>query len=157
MRFYPRTAALWQSFVLGVLFSIWFGLFGVLIIAHGDLEAFLHETFRHNSRRDAFYDLNRVSVLFWVIHSALTIAAVAAARSRRSDVFAVLLIGPAIGLAISLLCQRWRDPNWAVFFGVALIGWLVGTIVGGVYWFMTSNRTTTGWKPVGSTVGCKLD
>src|ERR1700678_3199570 len=98
MRFYPRTAALWQSFVLGVLFSIWFGLFGVLIIAHGDLEPFLHETFRHNSRRDAFYDLNRVSVLFWVIHSALTIAAVAAARSRRSDVFAVLLIGPAIGL-----------------------------------------------------------
>jgi hypothetical protein len=138
MRFHLHTTALWQSFVLGVLFSLWFGLFGLLIIAHGDLEAFLHGTFRH-SRRDAFYDLNRVSVLFWVVHSSLTITAVAAARSRRSDVFTILLIGPAIGLAISLLCQRWRDPNWAVFVGVCLIGWLVGTIVGGVYWFMKSN------------------
>ncbi len=137
MRFHPRTAALWQFCVLGVLFFLWFGLFGLLIFAHGDLEAFLHKTFRH-SRRDAFYDLNRLSVLFWVVHSFLTITAVSAVRSRRSDLLAVLLIGPAIGLAISLLCQQWGDPNWAVFVGVCLIGWLVGTIVVGVYWFMIS-------------------
>jgi hypothetical protein len=147
MRFHPHTTALWQSFVLGVLFSLWFGLFGLLIIAHGDLEAFLHETFRH-SRLDAFSDLNRVFVLFWVVHSSLTITAVAAARSRRLDVSAILLIGPAFGLAISLLWQRWGDPNWAVFVGVCLIGWLVGTVVGGVYWFITSHRTEP--PPAGS-------
>jgi hypothetical protein len=60
------------------------------------------------------------------------------ARSRRSEVLAVLLIGPAIGLAISLLFQRWGDPNWALFVGVCLIGWLVGTIVGGLYWLKIS-------------------
>jgi hypothetical protein len=138
MRSHPRSAALWQIFILGVLFFLWLGLFGLLIIAHGDLEGFLHQAFRHNSRRDAFYDLNRVSIIFWVVHSSLTITAVAAARSRRSDVLAVLLIGPAIGLAISLLWQRWGDPNWAVFVGVCLIGWLVGTVVGSAYWLMIS-------------------
>ncbi len=138
MRSHRRAAASWRIFVLGVLISLWFGLSGLLIIAHGDLEAFLYETLRHNSRRDAFYDLNRISVLFWVVHSSLTMTAVAAVRSRRSGVLAVLLIGPAIGLAISLLCQRWGDPNWAVFVGVCLIGWLVGTIVGGLYWLKLS-------------------
>lgn len=140
MRFHTRTVALWQIFVLGVLFFLWFGLIGLVIIAHGDIEAFLQESFRHNSRLDAFYDLNRASALFWVVHSSLTMTAVAAARFRRSDVFAVLLIGPAIGLVVSLLWQRWGDPNWAVFVGVCLIGWLVGTIVGGMYWFITLNH-----------------
>lgn len=140
MRSHPRTVALWQIFVLVVLFFLWFGLIGLFSIAHGDIEAFLQETFRHNSRRDAFYDLNRVSVFFWVVHSFLTMTAVASARFRRSDVFAVLLIGPVIGLVISLLWQRWGDPNWTVFVGVCLFGWLVGTIVGGVYWFMTLNH-----------------
>lgn len=136
MRFPPRTPALWQIFALGFLFFLWFGLIGLLIIAHGDLEAFLQETFRHNSRPDAFYDLTRVTVLFWLVHSSLTMTAVAAARYRRTDVLAVLLIGPAIGLLISLLSQRWQDPNWAVFVGICLIGWLAGTIVGGMFWFM---------------------
>jgi hypothetical protein len=75
-----------------------------------------------------------------VVHSSLAITAVAAARSRRSDVLAVLLIGPAIGLAISVLWQRWGDPNWAEFVGVCLIGWLVGTIVSCVYWFIKLNK-----------------
>ena len=136
MRLLPRTLAHWQIFVWGVFFFLWFGLIGLFMIAHGDLEAFLQKTFRHNSRPDAFYDLTRVSVLFWLVHSSLTTTAFAAARARRTDVFAVLLIGPAIGLVISLLGQRWADPNWAQFVGFCLIGWLAGTIVGGVYWFM---------------------
>ncbi len=140
MRFHPRTAAFWRIFILGFLFFLWFGLIGLSIIAQGNLEAFLQETFRHTSRRDAFVDLNRVSVLFWVVHSFLTMTAFAAARSRRSDVFAVLLIGPALGLVISLFQQRWADPNWAVFVGVCLIGWLAGTMAGGSYWFMTPNH-----------------
>ncbi len=139
MRFHPRTATLWRGFVLGVLFSLWFGLSGLLVIARGDVEAFFHKSFRHNSRRDAFYDLNRTYVLFWIFHSSLTITAVAAVRSRRSDVFAVLPIGPAIGLSIGVLCQQWRDPNWAVFVGVCLIGWIVGTIISIIYLFNFKN------------------
>ncbi len=135
-----RTAAVWQIFVSGVLFSLWIGLFRLHIIAHGDIEAFLLETFKHNGRRDAFNNLNSVSPLFWAVHSSLTITAVAAAIFRRSDVFAVLLIGPAFGLTISLLSQRWGDPNWAVIVSVCVIGWLVGTIVGGVYWILTLHR-----------------
>lgn len=146
MRFHPRATGLWQSFVMGILFSIWFGLFGILMIAHGDVETLLHNTFR-NSSRDAFYDLNRVIVHFCGVHSSLTIIAVAAARSRRSDVFAVLLIGPAIGLVINLLSQRWGDPNWAVIAGVCVIGWLVSTIVGGASWFMTSMSVRHGVPP----------
>ena len=136
MRSHSRKIAPLQIFVSGVLFFLWLALFGLLVIAHGDLEGFFRLIFRHNSRRDAFYDLNRVSIFFWVVHSFLTLTAVAAVRSRRSDVFAILLIGPAIGLVISLLWQRWGDPNWAVFVGVCLIGWLVGTIVVSAYWFM---------------------
>jgi hypothetical protein len=138
MRSHSPSTATWQIFIIIVLFFLWLGLFGLLIIAHGDLEGFLRQIFGQNSRPDAFYDLSRVSLLFWVVHSSLTITAVAAARSRRSDVLAILLIGPAIGLAISLLWQRWGDPNWAVFVGVCLVGWLVGTIVGGAYWFIRS-------------------
>ena len=32
-----------------------------------------------------------------------------------------------------VLSQRWSDPDWAVFVGVCLMGWLAGTLVGLVY------------------------
>jgi hypothetical protein len=140
MKFHAHTALRWQIILLGVMFALWLGLFTVLIIARGDLEAFLQETFRHNSRRDAFNYLNRVSNVFLVVHASLTITAVAAARPRRSDVFAVLLTGPAIGLMISLRFQRWSDPNWHDFVAVSLIGWLVGMTVGVGYWFLSRPR-----------------
>jgi hypothetical protein len=137
MKSRPRTIGLWQISVLGTLFSLWFGLVGLFVIAHGNLEVFLLETFP-NSMRDAFYDLNRVLLFFWLVHSSLCLTALAASRSGRSDVLAILLIGPALGLTISLLSQRWEDPSWAVFVGVSSVGWLAGTIVTGAYWFMRS-------------------
>jgi hypothetical protein len=46
----------------------------------------------------------------------------------------VLTIGPVIAGAIALLGQRWADPNWFQVVALCAIGWLVGTLVGGVYW-----------------------
>ena len=135
MGFYRHIDTPWQVIALGAIFSLWLGHTGLLIVAYGNLETYLHEAIRP-SRQDAFFALNRVSALFWVVHSSLALTAVVAARSRRSDVLAVLLIGPAIGLAISVPSQQWEDPNWAVFVGICLIGWLASTTVCSVYLFM---------------------
>ncbi len=143
MRFYRHIDTPWQVIALGAIFSLWLGHTGLLIVAHGDLETYLHEAIRH-SRQDAFSDLNRVSALFWVVHSSLALTAVVAARSCRSDVLAVLLIGPAIGLAISVPCQQWEDPNWAQFVGICLIGWLASTTVCCVYLFIKRIGRATG-------------
>ena len=71
------------------------------------------------------------------MHSSLVLTAIAAARYRRLDVLVVLLIGPVIALVIGLLGQTWADPNWFVVVAVCTIGWLVGLVVGGVYWSVT--------------------
>lgn len=142
MKFYFNTVALGKVFILGVLITLWVGTSAIIIVSKGDVEVFIYEYFRHKYKRDALYDLSRVVIFFWVIHSCLTATAVAAVRSRRSDVLVVLLIGPAIGLAISLFCQQWADPNWTVFVGVCLIGWLVGTVVGCLYWLINASAAS---------------
>lgn len=126
---------------LAALVFLWLCLTGLFVVARGDPEAFLWATFGRFSRADAFKHLNGVSFLFWLVHSSLVLVAIAAARFRRSDVLMTLLIGPAIALIICLLDQNWSDPNWFVAVAVCTIGWLVSTIVGGVYW---------GLRPTGS-------
>ena len=121
---------------------MWFGLSGLLVVARGDPEAFLRTAFGRYGRADAFEHLNGVLVLFWLVHSSLVLTAIAAARYRRSDVLAVLLIGPVIALAIGLLGQTWSDPNGFVVVAVCTIGWLVGTVVGGVYWLVKPTGTS---------------
>jgi hypothetical protein len=116
------------------LVFLWLSLSGLFVVAWGDPEAFLWATFGRHSRADAFEHLNGVSFLFWLVHSSLVLIAIAAARFRRSDVLTALLIGPVIALIICLLDQHWSDPNWFVVVAVCTIGWLVSTIVGGVYW-----------------------
>jgi hypothetical protein len=91
-------------------------------------------TFAGHSRPDAFHDLNRAALLFWVIHSCLVLTALSATGLRRPDVLVVLLVGPAIGMVIGLLSQDWSDPDWVVFVGVCLMSWLASTLVGLVYW-----------------------
>ena len=49
-------------------------------------------------------------------------------------------IGPAMAVIICLLNEDWSDPNWFVIVGVCTIGWLVSTIVGGVYWRVRTTK-----------------
>jgi len=127
---------------LGCLVLFWFGLSGLLVVARGDPEAFLRTTFARSSRADTFEHLNGVSVPFWLVHSSLVLIAIAAARYRRSDVLTVSLIGPVIALAISLLGQAWSDPDWYVVAAVCTIGWVVGTVAGGLYWGLKRRGTS---------------
>jgi hypothetical protein len=129
-----RISPVWQLTVLGVLVSLWIGLSGLLLIAWGKPEAFLATTFGRFSRADAFEHLDGVLILLWLLHSALVVTAIAAARHQRVDVLCVLTIGPVIAAAMALLGQRWADPNWFEVVAVCAIGWLVGTLVGCVYW-----------------------
>jgi hypothetical protein len=129
----------WRIAALGVLVCSWLGLSGLLAVARGDPEAFLRATFGLFSRADAFEHVNGVSGPFWLVHSALVLTAVVAARRRRPDVVAVLLIGPLIALLIGLPGQSWSDPDWFVVLAVCTIGWLVGTVVGGLYWALSSS------------------
>jgi hypothetical protein len=131
---------IWTGIALGVLLLIWVGLSGLLVVSRGDPETFLRTALAASSRPDAFNDLSRTMVSFWVVHTCLFLAALSTIWSRRPDVLAVLLIGPSIGLGIGVSSQQWSDPNWAVFVGVCLIGWLVGTLVGLVYWSARPGR-----------------
>ena len=137
-----RSGSPWWIAALGALVVLWFGLSGLLVVARGDPEALLRTTFGRHGRADAFEHLNGISVLFWLVHSSLVLTAIAAARYRQSDVLAVLLIGPVIALAIGLLGQTWLDPNGFVVVAVCTIGWLVGTVVGGVYWRLKRKGTS---------------
>ncbi len=124
----------WQIATLAILTALWAAVSALLALGRGDTEAFLLSTFRDSARADAFTDLNRTLLCFWVFHSCLLILGSVAARFRQYDVFTVMIIGPAIGFCLSLFSQQWSDPNWTVFIGVCLIGWLVGIVVGGLYW-----------------------
>jgi hypothetical protein len=136
MRLLVRTGPRWQLATQGVLVSVWLGLSGLLVVARGNPEAFLATTFGRFSRDDAFEHLNRVLIGLWSVHSFLVLIAITATWHRRTDVLAVLIIGPVLALAIALLSQRWADPNWFQVVAVCAIGWLVGTVVGGLYWVL---------------------
>ena len=45
-----------------------------------------------------------------------------------------------MAVIICLLNEDWSDPNWFVIVGVCTIGWLVSTIVGGVYWRVRTTK-----------------
>jgi hypothetical protein len=127
--------SLWQRIVLGGLILIWISLSGLFVVSRLDPETFLRKAFAGYSRPDAFsHDLNRVAFLFWAVHSCLVLTALSATRQRRPDVLVILLVGPAIGLVLGLLSQQWSDPDWIVFLGVCLMGWLASTLVGLAYW-----------------------
>ncbi len=131
-----RIGPAWQLATLGVLVSLWLGLSGLLVGARGKPEAFLATTFGRFARADAFEHLNGVLIFLWSVHSSLVLIAILATRYRRTDVLAVLTIGPIIASAIALLGQQWTDPNWHNVVAVCAIGWLVGTLVGQVYWVL---------------------
>ncbi len=126
----------WQLVTLGVLAALWLGLSGLLVVARGKPEAFLVTALGRFSRPDAFENLNGVTVALSCVHSFLLAIAIAAVRYRRTDVLAVLMVGPVIASAIALIGQRWSDPNWFEIVAVCAICWLVSAVVGGICWVL---------------------
>jgi len=135
-----RTGRCLQIGTLAALVSLWLGLSGLLVVSRGKPEAFLATTFGRFGRADAFENLNDVAILVWSVHSLLVLIAIAATRYRRTDVLAVLMIGPVIAASIVLPVQRWADPNWHEVVSVCSIGWLVGSVVSSVYWLLKPRR-----------------
>jgi len=131
-----RVGTAWQLATMGVLVSLWLGLSGLLVVAWGKPEAFLATTFGRFAQADAFEHLDGVLIFLWSVHSILVLIAILATRYCRTDVLAVLMIAPIIASAIALLGQQWTDPNWHNVVAVCAIGWLVGTLVGQVYWVL---------------------
>jgi hypothetical protein len=136
MQLLARIGRGWPLAALAVLGLLWVGLSGLLVVTRGKPEAFLTTTFGRSSRADAFEHLNGVSTLVWSVHSLLVLTAIAATRYRRTDVLAVLIIGPAIAASIALLGQQWADPNWFEVVAVCAIGSVAGTVVGSAYWVL---------------------
>lgn len=130
----PVHVPLWRSVTVGTLVLLWIGLSWLLVVSRGDPETFLRRAFAGHSMPDAFHHLNEPAYLFWAAHSCLVVTALSASWLRRPDVLIVLMIGPAIGMVLGSLSQRWNDPDWVVFVGVCLTGWVAGTPVGLVYW-----------------------
>ena len=124
----------WQIATLATLAALWTALSALLALSRGAPEAFLLRTFEDSVRPDAFFALDRALLFFWVVHSCLLILGMVAVRFRRYDVFTVVTLGPAPAFCLSLFSQQWSDPNWTVFIGIWFIGWLVGMVVGGLYW-----------------------
>ena len=137
--------------------SLWLGLSGLLVVARGEPEAFLLATFGRFCRDDAFENLNRVSVVFWWLHSLLVVVAIAATWYRRTDVLTVLMIGPALALVIALLGERWADQNWFLIVAVSSICWLVSTFVGVIYYIVKRGEvwTATSLQQTGPAASCE--
>jgi hypothetical protein len=125
----------WQIATLAVMAALWIALSVPLVFGHGDAEAFLLSTFKHSYRAHPFVSLNPTFLQFWIAHSCLLIFGIVAVMVHKSDLFTVLIIGPTLTFGVSLFSLQWSDPDLLSFAGVCLIGWLVGIVAGGAYWF----------------------
>lgn len=114
--------------------ALWLMPSALLAASAGDPEALLRAAFARHGREDAFDHPNGISALSWAAHSCPSLVAIAASRSRRPDVLAVLAIGPALGVTLDLLGPSWSDPNWCVIVAACTIRWAVSTAVGGFDW-----------------------
>jgi hypothetical protein len=129
-----------RFWIVAPLLLVWLAASVLILIGQGDVESILGSAFGRHTRPDAFERLNRIAVPFWVSHSVLASLSILAAWHRRVDILLVLLIGPAIALLICVSTQQWSDPNWYVMLAVCSIGWLVGGLVTGCYWFANRRR-----------------
>ena len=124
----------WQIATLAILAGLWIALSIPLAFGCGDAEAFFLSTFRDYARAaHPHISLSPIFLLFWIAHSCLLILGIVAVTVHKSDLFTVLIIGPTLAFGVSLFSQEWSDPDWLIFTGVCLIGWLVGLVSGGVY------------------------
>jgi len=124
----------WQIATLAILAALWIALSIPLAFGGGDAEAFFLSTFKDYARAAHLYvSLGPTFLWFWIAYSGLLILGIMAVTVHKSDLFTVLIIGPTLAFGVSLFSQQWSDPDWLVFTGVCLIGWLVGIVSGGVY------------------------
>lgn len=130
----------WQIAVLTLLALLWITLSALLVLARGDVEAYLLNIFKDSVRPDAFVRLNRTFLLMWIAHSCLLVLGLVAATVHKRDLFTVLIIGPSLAIAIALFLQQWSDPDWNTFTGICVVGWLASIVAGGVYWLYDRGR-----------------
>ncbi len=106
---------------------------GLVIVGRGDVESYLRSHFE-NARIDAFQNLSGRVEILTLEHAVLFLLAIFAARRMRADVVLVLLVGPAISLALVAIGQDWSDPDWFVIVAVCVIGWFAGIVFTLLYW-----------------------
>jgi len=127
-------SAYWQIPTLAILAGLWIALSIPLAFGYGDAEAFFLRTFKDYARAaHPYLSLNPIFIQFWIAHFCLLIFGIVAVTIHKSDLFTVLIIGPTLALGVALFSQQWSDPDWILFTGVCLIGWLLAIVSGGVY------------------------
>ena len=126
--------------VVWLLVVIWIALSGLLVLGRGDVEGLLKLAFGRYSKPDAYQSLNRIVGLFWASNGTIVSLASLAAWRKRGDIFAVLMIAPALGCLLCLASEKPSDPNWYDILGICSICWIVGSLVTGGYWFVLRRR-----------------
>jgi hypothetical protein len=129
--------------VIGALVVLWLTETAILVAGQGNAELMLSRWFRGHARSDTFAHIDQSLGVVWGTQTALTILALAALRSRRGDVLYVLLIGPVLVVIGCAVTEKWSDPDCFVIAAVCSIGWFIGALVGGGYWFVTRRRGST--------------
>ena len=92
----------WQLVVLALVALLWIALSFLLVLARGDVEAYLLNIFKDSARSDAFVRLNPTFRLMWITHSCLLLFGLVAAMVHKRDLFTVLIIGPFLAFAVAL-------------------------------------------------------
>lgn len=94
------------------------------------------------AKPDAFEFLDRLLAAPLGLVQITWLAVVAAAAMRRRfDVLAIAASGPLIALLMTIPFLDIADLHWSLIVGVSIIGCLVSTFFGGVWW--ASRRRTS--------------
>ena len=124
----------WQIAAIAILVALWVALSIPLVFGCGDAESFFLIIFKDYARSaHPYISLSHTFLWFWIAHSCLLVFGIAAVTIHKTDLFTVLIIGPLLAFLIALVSLQWSDPDWLIFTGVCLIGWLVGIVSDGVY------------------------
>lgn len=129
----------WQIAVLACSVAAWIALTTPLVLGLGDVDAFFLRTFKAYSRSSHPYlNLNPTFQQLWLAWSGLLAFSIGAIAGRKTDLFSVLCVGPALACGIAVMAVSWSDPDWIVVCGVCLIGCLVGLVSGAGYFAYTT-------------------
>mgnify|MGYP006275834489 CR=1 FL=1 len=124
-----QRSALWKILPLGGLLLLWGGLIGLLVVARGDPQRYLQETFGSPRPPNVFNLVDHGSLVeFLLIHSCLIAVALAALWRGGGDVFAVVLICPALALLRGVADLPVFRLSYWIFY--ARYGWTAGVLLG---------------------------
>jgi len=135
IRWLPATASELLAVVLLVL--SWIVVAAGVFLGQGDVESLLLRI-APPSHPDAFDGINSIVYVFFGLHTVLSFVGWMAVTNRRKDVLLVLLVGPALTIALNGATQDWSDPAWFTIVAVSGIGWLVGIVVATTNWLVRS-------------------